>query len=718
MKKKIIFGLILCAVLSVTGIYSVKDVKATGTYTTEQIKEYITAHEVPPTPEGKIFAGWYNGETPVKGTVDVTDTTVPKFVDDDVLTVKFQILEKTTTTSTTTDVRFLTSVDSLKYQSVQFEVTLNKTVTKPVNKVYTSVNAEGEKFTPKEVFSKDSNYIATVLMTDFTKDSTESDKYGYWGKTITVTPKWTTMDGTTVEGTTREIEVNDGLYDTELTSASAHTWHTLEDGFKTAVDSEENVTLDILQDVSKTSMSQIAINDPTNKTITVNGGGHTLKLDGNTEHTFSVVKPYGKFAINDITIIHDETTTQGKQVFVFGSSGSYVSGTNLEVEFKGVTINSKSSNAYALINVQTSQQNTITMTNTNITWDNANVKNTTDYLAAIRVRPNNNKADNLTMDNCTIDVKMYEVGGIYLGSKNTGTVTLTNTTINTEGTSNIIKESVVRSTTDKFNLKITDCTLNNPTYGYVATTTVGETVTNHRSLVSAINAMNAATKSDVMLTLLGDVTTSGRYRLGTPAEAGHTITINGKKDETSNYTWNAALDSSDGNLFRMHNAASYTLALQDVNFNHSGNCQFLRMGNGTTAESINAAPIKLSLDMDNVVITSTSTRKDTLINLMDNEEFDVDMNKVNITWTNEATPDSNAAVIRFGIANQGKKVTLNMTNSSITSSTEGISGLYIPVGVLGGSAVTLDNTSSITTAGETPLYIKDDDTCEITGITQ
>ena len=126
MKKKIIFGLILCAVLSVTGIYSVKDVKATGTYTTEQIKEYITAHEVPPTPEGKIFAGWYNGETPVKGTADVTDTTVPKFVDDDVLTVKFQLLAVTNSTSTTTDVRFLTSVDSLNYQSLKFKVELDE----------------------------------------------------------------------------------------------------------------------------------------------------------------------------------------------------------------------------------------------------------------------------------------------------------------------------------------------------------------------------------------------------------------------------------------------------------------------------------------------------------------------------------------------------------------------------------------------------------------
>lgn len=264
MKKKIIFGLILCAVLSVTGIYSVKDVKATGTYTTEQIKEYITAHEVPPTPEGKIFAGWYNGETPVKGTADVTDTTVPKFVDEDVLTVKFQLLAVTTATSTTTDVRFLTSVDSLNYKSVEFEVTLNKTITTPVSKVYTSVKAEGEEFTPKEVFSEDSKYIATLLMTDFTKESSDSDEYGYWGKTITVTPKWTTMDGTTVTGKTRQIEVNDGLYDTEVNSGSTRTWHSLTDGIAKVNKSTEDVSIDLLQDV--THKSQIKINVTNNQT--------------------------------------------------------------------------------------------------------------------------------------------------------------------------------------------------------------------------------------------------------------------------------------------------------------------------------------------------------------------------------------------------------------------------------------------------------------------
>lgn len=714
MKKKIIFGLILCAVLSVTGIYSVKDVKATGTYTTERIEAYITAKEAP-TQEGKIFAGWYNGETPVKSTADVKDTTAPKFVDDDVLTVKFQLLDATDATSTTTDVRFLTSVDSLNYQSVEFEVTLNNTVTIPVNKVYTSVNAEGEKFTPEEAFSEDSNYIATLLMTDFTKDSTNDDVYGYWGKTITVTPKWTTMDGTTVTGKTRQIEVNDGLYDAEVNSGSTRTWHTLEEGFETAVVSSENVTLDILQDVSRTSMSTIAINDLTNKTITVNGGGHTLNLDGNTGHTFSVVKPYGEFVMNDVNIIHDETTTNGKQVFVFGKAASNNSNSNLIVKFEDVTINSKSSNEYTLMNIRYSQNNTFIINDTNIIWNNANAGVTAKdkYAAAIRIGENQYSTNNLTMTNSSIDVNQYGFGGVSIRRTISGTVSLEHTSIKTEGTSNIIRESIIDTTkTDKYAYTATDCTLNNPTYGYVATTTVGETVQYHISLFDAINnTMNKAT-SDVELTLLGDVTSYLRYRLGTATSSNSNVTING-----NNHKLTATVNGTSNDVFRMHDA-SYTVTLKNINIEHSGTYQLFRMGD-TTKANLPESPNTLSLVMSNVDIHSTSTNKDTLINLHDNQVYNITMDDVHINWVNNGTPNANAAVVRFGIANQGKKVTLNMTNSSITSSTEGISGLYIPVGVLEGSAVTLDSTSYITTAGETPLYIKDDDaTCEITGISQ
>ena len=710
---KIVFGLFLCAILSVTGIYSVKDMKAADGYTKDQIIQFITDGKYP-TEEGKIFAGWYNDGTPVKSTAEVTDDTLPKFVDDDVLSVKFQLKEDPNNANNI-HIRFLTSVDSLNYKKLEFEVGLNKTITKSVSKVYTSITAEDITFEPKKVFSTDSKYIATLLMENFTKDNAADNEYGWWGETITVTPKWTTMDGTTVRGTTRTMEVNDGLYDTELTSASAHTWHTLEEGFTTAAASTEDVTLDILQDVERTSMSQIKIQDSTKKTITVNGGGHTLDLDGNTGHTFNVLKPYGKLVINDVTIIHDENTTKGKQVFVFGSGSGSFSGTNLDVEFNRVNINSKSSNSYALINVQVSQQNTITMTNTNITWDNANVDrsaNTNDYLAAIRVRPNKgNKTDNLTMDNCTIDVKMYEVGGIYLGSANTGNVTLKNTTINTEGTSNIIKESVVKNTTDKFKLEIVECTLNNPTYGYVATTTVGETVKNHRSLYDAINnTMNKAV-SDVELTLLGDVTSYLRHRLGTSSSSYCDVTIDGANHKLT------VLASGDKNEVFLMDDASYTLTLKDINIEHSGPYQLFRIGNATKA-NLPASPNTLSLVMSNVDIYSTSTNRDTLINLHDNQVFSVTMNDVHINWENDGKLNENAAVVRFGNPDQQKKVTFTMTNSSITSSTAGISGLYIPNAVLEGSCVTLTD-SSITTASGTPLYVKDDAaTCEITGISQ
>ena len=400
-------------------------------------------------------------------------------------------------------------------------------------------------------------------------------------------------------------------------------------------------------------------------------------------------------------------------MFVFGRSGSYVSGTNLEVEFKGVTINSKSSNEYALINVQKSQANTIKMTDTNITWDNASVTAKESWTAAIRMRPNVTKSDSLEMNNCTIYVDSPGCSGISIGSANTGNVKLAKTTITTDGTSCVTMEKVVNGTEiDSEKYSETECTLNNLGYGGLAKTIVGDEEKIHPSLYHAITkTMNTATNA-VELELLVDVVSYDRYRLGTATSSNSNVTING-----NNHKLTATVNGTSNDVFRMHDA-SYTVTLKNINIEHSGTYQLFRMGD-TTKANLPESPNTLSLVMSNVDIHSTSTNKDTLINLHDNQVYNITMDDVHINWVNNGTPNANAAVVRFGIANQGKKVTLNMTNSSITSSTEGISGLYIPVGVLEGSAVTLDSTSYITTAGETPLYIKDDDaTCEITGISQ
>ena len=144
-----------------------------------------------PTKAGKIFAGWFEDAEFTTPYMETTGKAYAKFIDEDVLGTKFQ------TAMDGTAVRFLSSLDSMDYQSVGFKFTGtygNTTITektKSVEKLYTSIKADGQTVLPS-VFSDDSAYFFTYTVRgmDPQVDST-------WD----VTPFYVTLDGTTVEGT-------------------------------------------------------------------------------------------------------------------------------------------------------------------------------------------------------------------------------------------------------------------------------------------------------------------------------------------------------------------------------------------------------------------------------------------------------------------------------------------------------------------------------------
>ena len=79
-----------------------------------------------PKKEGKVFAGWYTDETCAEplGQDVTTGKWYAKFVDEDVLSVKAQVIAGTEATDKKTDIRFVSTVDSLEYQEVGFEVVI------------------------------------------------------------------------------------------------------------------------------------------------------------------------------------------------------------------------------------------------------------------------------------------------------------------------------------------------------------------------------------------------------------------------------------------------------------------------------------------------------------------------------------------------------------------------------------------------------------------
>ena len=157
------------------------------------------ANDTVPASDGKIFAGWFTDSTCQTAYTEKTGKAYAKFIDEKILTVKAQISSGTTANSASTSIRFITSVDSLKYQNVGFKITFNgKTIDKKMTKVYTALNANGKKISPK-VFSEDSNYMEAYTLNNIPQSA--------FGKEFTVTPYYTTQDGTIVEGKTNTFTI-------------------------------------------------------------------------------------------------------------------------------------------------------------------------------------------------------------------------------------------------------------------------------------------------------------------------------------------------------------------------------------------------------------------------------------------------------------------------------------------------------------------------------
>lgn len=117
--------------------------------------------------------------------------------------VKCQNLKDTTADTTDTDIRFVTGVDSLKYEKVGFEVKIgdNEVVPYETEKVYQSIKADGVTI-KAESFGEDTAYLAAVVLKGIPKASYETGIY--------VRPYVVTLGGEKVYGTDRYARVCNG----------------------------------------------------------------------------------------------------------------------------------------------------------------------------------------------------------------------------------------------------------------------------------------------------------------------------------------------------------------------------------------------------------------------------------------------------------------------------------------------------------------------------
>ena len=182
-----------------------KDAKAT---TTGVAASNINWGKVPETQEDDIiFAGWYadaDYKTPLKTKPAGDALCYAKWVDADILSIKMQASEDKT------KLRLLSSVDTLDYQNVGFEIYFTPkgqrevkttfeafTVLKRINAVNTGVTYA---YSPK-IISADSEYFVTATMTEIASKNLERDFY--------IRPYWTTCDGAKVYGVSRMFSISD-----------------------------------------------------------------------------------------------------------------------------------------------------------------------------------------------------------------------------------------------------------------------------------------------------------------------------------------------------------------------------------------------------------------------------------------------------------------------------------------------------------------------------
>lgn len=175
---------------------------------------YVKAGETPEAqnlvtydvPRDYLFAGWYTD--PACGTVDAlegiaTGSVYAKFVRAGVLNMAAQYAVNTE--DSTAAVRFITTVDSLKYQKVGFDITINgttleKTSTVVYEELY-AVNSESETITYKPIdIDAVSNYFNTYTVNGIPEDC--------YNMEITVQSFWITQDGTKVLGPESTCTVN------------------------------------------------------------------------------------------------------------------------------------------------------------------------------------------------------------------------------------------------------------------------------------------------------------------------------------------------------------------------------------------------------------------------------------------------------------------------------------------------------------------------------
>ena len=178
-----------------------------------------------PQQDGKVFAGWYTTDDPMQMNSktalpeDIANRRVAyaRFVDQNVLGLKFQTNAGVRSDAASVNLRMLSSVADLKLKQVGFEYSIDggELRPRPTNVVFPTVSAGfsggADVLKPQDILSPESTRFMAFELRNIPQRAFES--------TLSATPFWVTFDGTKVMGTTRTqtvrslVEASSSMYD-------------------------------------------------------------------------------------------------------------------------------------------------------------------------------------------------------------------------------------------------------------------------------------------------------------------------------------------------------------------------------------------------------------------------------------------------------------------------------------------------------------------------
>lgn len=422
-----------------------------------------------PTKDGYVFAGWYQGteegtaidlEKPLGETAaNSAEGAWAKFVPDEVLSVKAQISANMISTDANADksyadIRFVTTVDNLKYSQIGFDFAINggNTITRASNKVYTQLRAVGETtgdvltYSPAGTFCGLSTYFKTWTFTNVPEASFDAQ--------FSVTPFWVTLDGTKVCGELAIKTVNQGLAYSELRPFEAEYDYEYYESLEGAIEAANDETNGKSEAVI-TLLDDVVIED----TIAIGGEGLT-KCTNITITNFVDVSKEGDKVEYSITKSSDFAGTN-----MFSVASDYA-----------LTIEGADSNSKAGITVDGNSVDTGASMISNagtFTVNNATVKNGKVTIGGIGGAITNSGTLNIDnsnfVDNQATGATAGQGGAINISG---GAVTITDTIF--DGNSSTKDGGAIRNGSS-VPATIANCTFTANTAGIVGTTeTVGQ----------------------------------------------------------------------------------------------------------------------------------------------------------------------------------------------------------------------------------------------------